>query len=252
MDRRGPLTDDLIVGVHAVDEALRAGEWLKRIVVGENRRNDPRLAPLLVHAAERGVAVSFESESAFARLRGRPHQHVIAHAPKFAYAPWGEVRARARASTNGIVVLADHVEDPHNLGAIARTAEAAGALALVIPERRSAGVTAVARRSAAGATSHLAVCQVPNLVRALTDLQSDGYWLVGADAGARASDYTALDLSGKIAVVVGSEGRGLSRLVAERCDFLARIPMHGKVASLNASCATAVVLFEALRQRAEM
>jgi 23S rRNA (guanosine2251-2'-O)-methyltransferase len=168
----------------------------------------------------------------------------------FAYTAWPAVRKAVAADRDALVVALDHVEDPQNLGAVLRNAEGAGATAVVIPDRRSAMVTPAARRAAAGAASHVRVATVPNLVRALGDLKADGCWVYGLTIATGAVGYTELDLQGRCALVIGAEGKGLSRLVSERCDRLATIPLHGKVSSLNAASAAAIVLFEALRQRA--
>lgn len=242
--------DETIVGVHPVTEALAAGEPVRSVVIARHREHDSALKDIVDAARRRGVAVRIEPEAWFNRVAGARHQHVAAIVPEFAYAGWAETRRRLTATDRGLVVAVDHVEDPQNLGAMMRSAEAAGADALVIPDRRSAAVTAATRRSAAGAASHLAVARVPNLVRALEDLKESGYWVTGLATDARAVPYTSVDYLGKSVLVVGGEGKGLSRLASERCDHLVKIPMRGKVASLNASVACAVVLYEVVRQRA--
>jgi 23S rRNA (guanosine2251-2'-O)-methyltransferase len=146
------------------------------------------------------------------------------------------------------VVALDQVQDPHNLGAVARSAEAAGAVGLVIPSRRAAAVTPAAAKASAGAVEHLPIARVPNLADFLARAKDDGAWIYGAEANAEAP-YTQADLTGKVVLVLGSEGKGLRRLVAERCDALVSIPVRGRVASLNVSAAAAALLFEAVRQR---
>ena len=196
----------------------------------------------------RGVAVELEPEAWFARL-GVHHQHVAACVERFTYAPFARVREAARAESDVLIVALDHIEDPQNLGAIIRNAEGAGARLAVLPDRRSASVTPAARRAAAGAASHMAIARVPNLVRALEDLKKDGCWVTGLALTPSAVSFSDADLTGKRVLVVGAEGKGLGRLVLERCDQLIKIPLLGKVSSLNAASATAVVLFEAARQR---
>ena len=243
---------EVIAGIHAVAEALAGGEALQRIVIGKQRERDPSVKGILVTARQAGIPIAFEPDAWFRRRFGDArHQHVAAVAVPFKYAAWHDVRAAVAADASALVVALDHVEDPHNLGAVMRNAEGAGATAVVIPDRRSASVTAAARRAAAGAASHLRVASVPNLVRALEDLKADGCWIYGLATAADAVPYTNIDFRGRCVIVVGSEGKGLSRLALERCDRLARIPLAGKVASLNASSAAAVALFEALRQRAQ-
>jgi 23S rRNA (guanosine2251-2'-O)-methyltransferase len=149
---------------------------------------------------------------------------------------------------DGLIVALDQVQDPHNLGAVARSAEAAGATGLLIPTRRAAAVTAAVVKASAGATEHLPIARVPNLAEWLARAKDAGAWVYGADADAPGA-YTATDLTGKVVLVLGSEGKGLRRLVAERCDGLISIPVRGRVGSLNVSAAAAALLFEAVRQR---
>jgi len=143
----------------------------------------------------------------------------------------------------------DHLTDPHNVGAIIRTAEAAGADGVILPARRSAGVNATVRKAAAGAAAHLPIARVPNIADAIRALKKAGIWVVGADASPEATELAQADLARDLALVIGGEGSGLSQLVKRECDYLVRIPMRGRVASLNASVATAILIYEALRQR---
>ncbi len=241
---------EYIFGVHAVAEAIAAGEKLERVIVGSRRAADRALAQPLKDAAAHGVRIQVEEEAAFRRFGDARHQHIVAVAPPYRYADWNALRASVRAQPDALVVALDHIEDPHNVGAILRNAEGAGAIGAVLPDRRSAAVTSAVRRSAAGAASHMPVARVPNLVRALEDLKLDGCWVIGTAATPGAQVYTSVDLTGRCAIVIGAEGKGISRLALARCDLIAKIPMQGKIASLNASSAAAVMLFEALRQRA--
>jgi len=243
--------EEIAVGIHAVFEALAAGEQVRRVVVARHRERDAAMRPIIEEAKRRRIPVEVKPEAWFRQFGSARHQHVAAEMPAFAYAPWDELRKRAAAAADGLIVVADHIEDPQNLGSIIRAAEGAGALGLVIPDRRSVAVTAATRRGAAGAASYLPVARVPNLVRALEDLKAGGFWISGLTAAPDSVNYTDIDFRGRLALVVGAEGKGLSRLVAEHCDHLIRIPMGGKVASLNAAAACAVVLFEAVRQRAK-
>ena len=147
-----------------------------------------------------------------------------------------------------LIVICDELSDPHNLGAVIRTAECAGAHGVIIPKRRSAGLTAVVAKTSAGAVSHVPVARVPNLPSLLKDLKKQGVWIFGTDAAGTIPLYEA-DLKGPAAIVIGSEGAGMGRLISETCDFLVRIPMRGKLNSLNASAAAAILLYEAVRQR---
>ena len=241
--------EERIQGFHAVDEALRAGEALRRLRVPKHRERDPRLAPLIALAREKKIPVDFEQPPhGRAARQGDRHHDVSADLPPFSYTPWPEVRAKVRAEKTALVVAIDHLEDPHNLGAVLRNAEGAGATAAVMPERRNAGVTAVTRRVSAGATSHLAIARVPNIVAALMALKEDGCWVTGLSPSEAAPAYDKADYTSKCVLVVGAEGKGLSRLVTERCDASGRIPLRGRVASLNAASASAVVLFEVARR----
>lgn len=247
--RNAPELDDIVYGIHAVEEALEGREPLRRIHVADERRRDPALRRLLASAAETGVAVRFESRGFFAQFPYKAHQSVVAYASPFEYVTLDEALERRRATEPALFVVLDHVTDPHNLGAIVRTAEAAGADAVVLPERRSAGVNATVRKAAAGATSYLPIARVANVAQSLRRLKEAGLWVAGADLDEEARRYDRADLRRDLAVVVGAEGGGISPVVRKECDLLVRIPMAGKVASLNASVAAGVLLYEVRRQR---
>ena len=181
--------------------------------------------------------------------RTHSHQGVIAQAAVREYATVDDILNAAREKgENPLIVVCDELSDPHNLGAVIRTADAAGAHGVIIPKRRSAGLTAVVAKTSAGAVAHVPVARVPNLVAALKELQQAGVWVFGTAAEGTTSLYQA-DLKGPAAIVIGSEGDGMGRLVTENCDFTVSIPMFGKINSLNASAAAAVLLYEAVRQR---
>jgi 23S rRNA (guanosine2251-2'-O)-methyltransferase len=241
--------DDVIYGVHAVEEALAAAEPLRRIHVGDDRKRDPALRKLIDGAKAAGLTIRYESRTFFSQFPYRAHQSVIAFGTPFPYVTIEEAIA-ARSAGGGLFVVLDHITDPHNAGAIIRSAECAGATAVVIPERRAAGVNATVRKSAAGATAHLPIARVANVASALRAMKKAGIWAAGAAAGEGAVDYTTADLRGDLAIVIGSEGDGISQVVRKECDFLVRIPMFGSLDSLNASVAAGVLLFEARRQRA--
>ena len=250
-DRRQPSRPprQLIAGIHAVGEALSSGEAIEAVIIAAHRGDDPAVARIVSAAETAGIPVRREDERFFRALGAVRHQHVAAYAAPFAYARWEDVRAAIRAKADALVVVVDHIEDPQNLGAVIRNAECAGASAVVIPDRRGSPVTPAVRRASAGATSHIKVVAVPNLVRAIGDLKADGCWVYGLAGAPGAERYTAADFTGKCAIVVGAEGKGLSRLIATACDRILAIPLQGKVASLNAASAAAVALFEAVRQR---
>jgi 23S rRNA (guanosine2251-2'-O)-methyltransferase len=195
--------------------------------------------------------VRFEDRGQLDRLaNSKDHQGVVALAAARAAATLEDILAHANASQGqlGLIVLLDGVEDPHNLGAIIRTTLAAGAHGVVIPERRAAGLTDTVARASAGALAHLPVAKVTNLVRTMEELKEAGYWLVGLDEQAD-KNYTEVDYTSPVGIVLGSEGQGLHELTRKRCDFVVSLPTTGPVKSLNVSVAAGVVLFEALRQR---
>jgi 23S rRNA (guanosine2251-2'-O)-methyltransferase len=241
--------EEQIFGIHAVEEAVRAGEALRRIIIGKHRERDPKLARLIDAARRRDIPVVFETIRDQRLSRADHHQHVRAVVRPFAYTPWEDVRRSVRDAARSLVVVIDHLEDPQNLGAVLRNAEGAGADAIVMPDRRNADVSPVTRRAAAGAASHLRIARVPNIVAAMEALKDDGCWVTGLSPGPSAVPYDRADYTAKCALVVGAEGKGLSRLVMERCDSLVRIPLYGRVASLNAASAAAIVLFEVARRR---
>ena len=257
MERRGRVAarlrtldfDDVIYGIHATQEALMAGERLRTIHVATDRKRDAPLRELLARAEDGGIAVRFEPRSFFAALPMRAHQGVVAIAPPFAYASLHDVLARKPRGSKRFYVLLDHLTDPHNVGAIVRTADCAGADAVVLPQRRSAGINATVRKASAGAAAHVPIVRVVNLADAIRALKKGGVWVAGADASPEAAEMAKADLDRDLALVIGGEGAGLSALIKRECDYLVRIPMRGAVASLNASVAAGVLMYEVLRQR---
>ena len=235
--------------MHAVAEALAAGEELRLIHIAANRTKDSPLRALLAKAKERNVPVRVERRDFFERLPFKAHQGVVAIAPPFPYVSLADVLGGGNWNRQRLLVVLDHLTDPHNVGAIVRTAEAAGADGLVLPERRSAGVNPTVRKAAAGAAAYLPIARVSNLAGALRTMKKADIWAVGADPSADAIDLGRADLDRDLVVVVGSEGSGLSQLVKRECDYLVRLPMRGRVASLNASVAAAILIYEALRQQ---
>ncbi len=233
----------ILSGIHPVAEALRAGHALDRLLVAQGA-GGPRLQEIIDLARRTGIPVRFEPRSALDRLAGTSaHQGVVGLGAARPYADLDSAAASAR-----LVVVLDGVEDPHNLGAIIRTAHAAGAASLVIPERRAAGLTDVAAKAAAGAVEHLPVARVTNINRALEELKERGFWIYGLDERGTA-DYDTVEYGSPTAFVLGGEGKGLHEQVRKHCDQLVRIPMAGKIASLNVSVAAGVVLFEWKRRQ---
>jgi 23S rRNA (guanosine2251-2'-O)-methyltransferase len=235
-----------LTGFHAVEEALAAGRALDRIIIARGRHGE-RVEAVVQLARSKSVPVRFEDRQQLDRLAGtREHQGIAALA---AAKPALELEDLLAAKTpQGLLVLLDGIEDPHNLGAIVRTALAAGAHGVVIPERRAAGLSDTVERASAGALAHLPVARVKNLVRAMEEMKEAGYWLIGLDERAEKT-YTEADFSGQVGIVLGGEGEGLHDLTRKRCDFLVSIPTTGPVRALNVSVAAGVVLFEVVRQR---
>ena len=241
---------DRLTGIHAVKEALQAQRPIDRIAIAKGRQ-DTRVEEIVQLARKQGVPVRFEDRGQLDRMaNSQDHQGVVALAAARAAATLEDILAAANASPSqmGMIVLLDGVEDPHNLGAIIRTALAAGAHGVVVPERRAAGLTDTVARASAGALAHLPVAKVTNLVRTMEELKEAGYWLVGLDEEGE-KRYTDVDYTSPMGIVLGGEGNGLHDLTKKRCDFLVKLPTTGPVKSLNVSVAAGVVLFEALRQR---
>jgi len=232
----------LLSGIHPVAEALRAGNPIDRIVIAQGA-GGPRLQEIIDLARRGNVPVRFEPRSSLDRLASTlAHQGVIALGAARKYADLDAVAA------SEMLVVLDGVEDPHNLGAVIRTAHAAGAGAVIIPERRAAGVTDVVAKAAAGALEHLPVVRVTNINRTLEDLKQRGMWIYGLDErGAEA--YDRIEYAARSVLVLGGEGGGLHEQVRKHCDVLVRIPLAGKISSLNVSVAAGVVLFEWKRRR---
>ena len=223
-------------------EALRARHPLDRLLVAQGA-GGPRLQEIIDLARRAEVPVRFEPRSALDRLAGTSaHQGVVALGAAKKYADL------ETASSSELVVVLDGVEDPHNLGAIIRTAHAAGAGSVIIPERRAAGITDVVAKAAAGALEHLAVVRVTNINRSLEELKERGFWIYGLDERG-SEDYSRVEYAAPTALVLGGEGKGLHEQVRKHCDVLVRIPLAGKISSLNVSVAAGIVLFECKRRR---
>ena len=241
--------DGIIEGRNAVIEALRAGTPVDKIYLARGE-TDSALGHIASTARSRGiVVVECDRRKLDGMSRTHSHQGVIALAAVREYASVDDIlNAAEEKGEPPLIVVCDELSDPHNLGAVIRTAECAGAHGVIIPKRRSAGLTAVVAKTSAGAVSYLPVARVPNLTACLKELKEEGVWVYGTAADGATPLYQA-DLKGPAAIVIGSEGDGMSRLVREQCDFLVSIPMRGQLNSLNASAAAAIVLYEAVRQR---
>ncbi len=249
-ERRERETDEnLLEGRNAVTEALRAGRTIDKLYIASGE-TDKALARLAAMARQAGAAVvECDRRKLDQMSQTGAHQGVIAQAAVHDYCTVDEMLALAKERGEApLLVLCDELTDPHNLGAILRTAECAGAHGVIIPKRRSVGLTAVVGKASAGAVEYMPVARVANLTQTIEALKKQGVWVFGTAADADTAFYSA-DLKGPAAIVIGSEGEGMSRLVAESCDFKVSIPMKGRISSLNASAAAAILLYEAVRQR---
>ena len=244
-----PNDESRIEGRNAVLEALKAGRAIDKVYIARDD-GDKSLGFIAAKARAAGAAVSTVDRRKLDFMSStHAHQGVIAVAAAREYSTVADILALAAGRGEPpFIVICDEITDPHNLGAIIRTAEVAGAHGVVIPRHRSSGVTAVVEKTSAGAVEHVLIAKVANLPSAMDELKQAGVWIYGTAADG-SSELWKTDMSGPIALVIGSEGEGMGRLVTEKCDFLVSIPMFGKVNSLNASAAAAVVMFEAVRQR---
>ncbi len=248
-ERENAVREDLIEGRNAVAEALRAGRTIDKLFVARGE-TDRTLGRIIARARERGIPVTeCDRRKLDSMSVTHAHQGVIAQAAMREYSSIDEILSYAEErGEDPFVVVCDEIADPHNLGAILRTAECAGVHGVIIPKRRSAGITAVVDKASAGAAEHIRVARVPNISAAIRELKDRGLWVYGAEAGAPAELWDT-SLTGSVCLVIGSEGFGLSRLVRENCDVMVRIPLLGKVTSLNASASAAVMIYEVVRQR---
>ncbi len=247
-----PIPEGWLEGRNPVQEALKAGRTLHKMWVlrPAGSRPDPLLGRLVAQARATGAVILTVDRATLDRMSyTKGHQGVIAQAAAHAYADWQQVIAAARArGEEPLVLLLDELKDPYNLGSILRIADAAGVHCVIVPARNSVGLDALTAKASAGAIEHVPVARVVNLVATLEALKKDGFWIAGTDASG-STPYDRADYSGAMAIVIGSEGDGLGRLVREHCDFLVGIPMRGQINSLNVAVAAGIVVFEAQRQR---
>ena len=238
----------LIVGRNPVMEALKSGKALDTIYVNENAGGS--IGAITRIARERGIVIKNVSDQKLTQMcGGASHQGIIASGACAEYVSVEDILAISKKKgTAPFIIICDEIEDPHNLGAIIRTAEAAGADGIIIPKRRSASLNATVFKTSAGAASWLPVARVENLGAAIDELKKNGIWIYGTDASGE--NYSDTSFTGPIGLVIGSEGFGMGRLIRDKCDFLVKLPMYGKITSLNASVAAGIFMYEAVRQRA--
>lgn len=242
-------TADVIVGRNSVLEALKSGRSVNKVLIAKGQRQGS-IKEIIGLARDSGLIVQ---EVEIGKLNdlsgGMRHQGIAALAAPVDYVEVEDILAKAaEVGEAPFLVLLDELEDPHNLGAILRTADAAGVHGVLIPKRRSCPLSATVAKTSAGAVEYVPVARIGNVAQTLKDLKQAGLWVAGADMAGDKAYYQA-DLTGPLVIVIGSEGKGLSRLTREHCDFLVRIPMRGKINSLNASVACSLLLYEALKQR---
>ncbi len=241
------ISSNVVCGRNAVHELLKSGRSVDKLFVRRGDREGSITMIVAEAIAQKIPVVEVEKAKIDALASGANHQGVVAMAAAKEYVTVDEILDIARErGEKPFIVIADEIADPHNLGAIIRCAEGAGAHGLIIPKRRASGLTAVVDKASAGALEHLAIAKVPNLAAAIDELKEKGIWVYGAEADG--TPYYDTKFDSATAIVVGSEGDGISRLVREKCDFIISIPMYGNVNSFNVSCAAAVLLCEAARQ----
>ena len=244
------MPDEIIYGINPVLEALRSErQALNKIILAEGKEGGPiRLLRRL--AREKGIPIQVSPKEALDRLAGGGyHQGILGFTAASSYSTWEDLLGRVRSAQGKTIVLVlDSIEDPQNLGSLIRTAEACGVKGVILPKDRAAGITPAVVKASAGAVAHLPIVRVTNLASTLEELKKEGFWIVGADSGAEKSLYE-LKFDMNVAVVIGSEGKGVRPLLLKKCDYTVSIPMRGKVSSLNAAIAGGVILFEILRQQ---
>ncbi|MGI2329584.1 23S rRNA (guanosine(2251)-2'-O)-methyltransferase RlmB [Planococcus sp. YIM B11945] len=242
------LTPEIIGGKNPVLEALRAERDINKIWIAEGVQKKG-IAELLQLAKDRGVLVQFVPKKKIDGLTDSNHQGIAAAVAAYNYAELNDLFERAASrSEDPFFLILDELEDPHNLGSIMRTADAIGAHGLIIPKRRAVGLTAVVAKSSTGAIEHIPVVRVTNLSQTLDELKKRGVWIAGTDAK-ESVDYRQMDAALPLAIIIGSEGKGMSRVLRDKCDFLYQLPMVGHVTSLNASVAASLLMYEVYRKR---
>lgn len=243
------LPEDVLIGRNAVTEALRAGRGINKILLADGDR-EGQVSEIVALAKERGIVLQFVERSKIESVAGGlRHQGVLAYVAPVAYAELDDILAKAEAAGEPpFLLLLDELEDPHNLGALLRTADATGVHGVLIPKRRSVPLTATVAKTSAGAVEYVPVARIGNISQTLKALKEKGFWVAGADMDGQQNYYEA-DLTGPLVLVVGSEGKGMGRLTKEQCDFIVKMPMVGKINSLNASVAGSILMYESMRQR---
>ncbi|WP_297964046.1 23S rRNA (guanosine(2251)-2'-O)-methyltransferase RlmB [uncultured Anaerovibrio sp.] len=242
------LPEDMVAGRNAVMEALKGKRSVNKILVA-NGSNEGSIKEIIALAKEKGVNIMYMERSKIDSMaRGIRHQGVLAQVAPVQYVELEDILNIAREKKEPpFILLLDELEDPHNLGALLRTADAAGVHGVLIPKRRSVPLSATVAKTSAGAVEYVPVARIGNMVQTIRRLKDEGLWVAAADMDG--TDYYEADMTGPLLLIVGSEGHGVGRLVKEQCDFVVRIPMMGKINSLNASVAGSILMYEAMKQR---
>lgn len=239
---------DYIAGKNPIMEALRSDREIHKIFIAEGSQRG-QMQQLIKQANEKKIIVQFVPKKKLDQLYEGNHQGVVAQVAAYAYYELDDLFALAEKKQEApFFLLLDEIEDPHNLGSIIRTADAAGVHGVIIPKRRAVGLTTTVAKASTGAIEHVPVVRVTNMARTIDELKDRGVWIAGTDAKG-SSDFRTLDGTMPLGLVIGSEGKGIGRLIREKCDFLIHLPMVGHVTSLNASVAAAILMYEVLRQR---
>ena len=242
------MSNDLIMGRNTVLEALRSERDIHKIWVAEGATKG-QIQQVIAVAKENKVMIQVVPKKKLDQMVEGNHQGVIAQVAAYQYAELDDIfQNAAKKSEDPFILLLDELEDPHNLGSILRTADASGVHGIIIPKRRSVGLTATVAKSSTGAIEHVPVVRVTNLSRTIEELKERGVWIAGTDAKG-SQDYRKMDGTMPLGIVIGSEGRGMSRIIKEKCDFLFHLPMIGHVTSLNASVAASLLMYEVYRKR---
>ncbi len=243
------MEEEWIAGKHSVLEALRSGHTINKILIADNSQAS-LTQPIVDEAKKSGVLVQFVDKRKLDQLVSHSqHQGVIAQAAAYEYVEIDDILAAAKVKNEDpFILILDEIEDPHNLGSILRTADCTGVHGVIIPKRRSVGLTATVSKVSAGAVEYVPVARVTNIAQTIELLKEQGVWIAGADGSAKQSVYQS-NLNLPLALVIGNEGKGIGRLIKDKCDFLIKLPMRGHIQSLNASVAAGVLMYEAVRQR---
>lgn len=244
-----PMREDIVLGRNGVIEALKAKITVEQILISKGER-EGSIVKIMALAKEKGVVIKEVDRKKLDSLsQGEAHQGVVAMVTPFRYSEIQDIldRAKEREESPFIIIL-DEIEDPHNLGSIIRTAELCGAHGIIIPKRRNVGVTPTVYKTSAGAVNYMKIAKVSNINNTIDELKKENIWVYGADGEAENFSYN-VDFKGAVALVIGSEGRGISKLTREKCDVMVKIPMVGKVNSLNASVAGGILMYEVLKSR---